>query len=159
MCASGPRPVPDACTSRADPRFPFPSPDAVGTVRPMERRPDGLAIVASVWVAWIVVAGLFAWLLVLEHREVGVEPMFLSVSGCLDHRDSTNGVPHWQWDPPGTFCAIEKSPDIPHREVFNRPRAWRWVLLATLVGTLPLLIWSTVRTVRRDGRDEARAVT
>ena len=117
----------------------------------MERtRPDGLAIVAGAWVVWLLVAVPFTLLLVLEHREVGVEPLFISVSGCLNHRDSTNGVPHWQWDPPGTYCVIAKSSEIDHREVFNRPRTWRWVVIAMLAITLPLIVWATVRTVRRD---------
>src|SRR3954469_3225178 len=117
----------------------------------MERtHPDGLAIVAGAWVAWLLVAVPFTLLLVLEHREVGVEPRLISVSGCPNHRDSTNGVPHWQWDPPGTYCAIAKSSEIDHREVFNRPGAWRWVVIATLAITLPLTVWATVRVIRRD---------
>jgi len=49
----------------------------------------GFAIVAGAWAAWLLVAVPFALLLVLEHREVGVEPLFISVSGCLSHRDPT----------------------------------------------------------------------
>ena len=110
----------------------------------------GFAIVAGAWAAWLLVAVPFALLLVLEHREVGVEPLLVSVSECRNHRDSTNGVPHWQWDPPGTYCVIAKSSEIDHREVFNRPRAWRWGVIATLAITFPLIVAATVRTARRD---------
>src|SRR4029079_6480941 len=117
----------------------------------MERAHHGaLAIVAGMWAAWLLLAVPFALLLVLAHREVRVEPLFISVSGCLDRRDSTNGVAHWQWDPPGTSCVIAKSSEIDHREAFNRPRAWRWIVIATLAITLPLIVGVTVRTARRD---------
>jgi hypothetical protein len=118
---------------------------------------DRVTAIACAWAVWVLGTGIFAGLLMIEYGEVGTEPLVLSVSGCISNEyDSVNGVPHWQWNPPGTYCVIERSADIPDRKVFGRPRSWRWGVIALILVTFPLLVWGTVRLAPRAARTHRR---